>query len=314
MFIEEILEATGGRLLCGDIKTEVLTTSTNSREIGEKCLFVPVIGENVDAHKFIDSAFANGAVASFTSEHDTAKGNNCLIRVDDTIKALQDMGAYYGRKLNIPTVGITGSVGKTTTKEMVACALSAKYNVFKTSGNHNSQIGVPVTLLEMKESDEYAVIEMGMSMKGEMKRLAELVELDMAVMTNIGVSHIEQLGTRQGICDEKMNICNALKEDGKLFLNGDDDILSKYDNKNAIFYGMSEKCEFRGKDVKVHEYGIDFVLVHDDKEYNVKLNVLGKHNVLNALVAIAVAYNAGIEIEDAIKALAMYGGPIVLAR
>ena len=308
MFIDEILEATGGRLLCGDIKTEVLTTSTNSREIGEKCLFVPVIGENVDAHKFIDSAFANGAVASFTSEHDTAKGNNCLIRVDDTIKALQDMGAYYGRKLNIPTVGITGSVGKTTTKEMVACALSAKYNVFKTSGNHNSQIGVPVTLLEMKESDEYAVIEMGMSMKGEMKRLAELVELDMAVMTNIGVSHIEQLGTRQGICDEKMNICNALKEDGKLFLNGDDDILSKYDNKNAIFYGMSAKCEFRGKDVKVHEDGIDFVLIHDDKEYNVKLNVLGKHNVLNALVAIAVAYNAGIEIEDAIKALAMYGG------
>lgn len=308
MFIEEILEATGGKLLCGDIKTEVLTTSTNSREIGEKCLFVPIIGENVDAHRFIDSAFDNGAVASFTSEHDTAQGDKPLIRVEDTVKALQDMGAYYGRKLNIPTVGITGSVGKTTTKEMVACALGAKYNVFKTSGNHNSQIGVPTTLLEMKPSDEYAVIEMGMSMKGEMKRLAELVDLDMAVMTNIGVSHIEQLGTRQGICDEKMNICNALKENGKLFLNGDDDILSKYDNKNAIFYGMSEKCDFRGKDIKVKEDGIEFTLVHKDTEYNVKLNVLGKHNVLNALVAVAVAYNAGIDIEDSIKALSLYGG------
>lgn len=311
MLIEEILEATKGKLLCGDIKTEVLTTSTNSREIGEQCLFVPIIGENVDAHRFIQGAFDNGAVATFTCEHDNVDDNKSWIRVDDTIKALQDMGAYYGRKLAIPTVGITGSVGKTTTKEMVACALSAKYEVFKTSGNHNSQIGVPTTLLEMKVTDEIAVIEMGMSMPGEMKQLATLVDLDMAVITNIGVSHIEQLGTRQGICDEKMNICNALKKNGKVFLNGDDDILSTYKDKmqkDVIFYGTQEYCDYRAVDVVANEDGIDFVLVHDDKKYQVRLNVLGKHNVLNALVSIAVAHNANVRIEDAIAKLSTYGG------
>lgn len=324
MLIEEILEATKGKLLCGDIKTEVLTTSTNSREIGEQCLFVPIIGENVDAHRFIQSAFDNGAVATFTSEHEKVDSDKAFIKVSDTIKALQDMGAYYGRKLAIPTVGITGSVGKTTTKEMVACALSAKYEVFKTSGNHNSQIGVPTTLLEMKKTDEYAVIEMGMSMPNEMKQLATLVDLDMAVITNIGVSHIEQLGTRQGICDEKMNIFNALKENGKVFLNGDDDILATYTGKNrkdamscvsdkviqkdVIFYGTSEYCDYRGVNVVSSENGINFTLIHDNNEYEVKLNVLGKHNVLNALVSIAVAHNAGISIEDAINSLSTYGG------
>lgn len=311
-YVKDIIEATGGRLLCGDAGTEVRTMSTNSGEIGCKCLFVPIIGEHTDAHRFIDSAVDAGAVAVLTSEHDSLNLSAAAIRVDDTVRAMQEIGRAYGMTVNIPKIGITGSVGKTTTKEMVACALGAGFKVFKTSGNNNSQVGVPNTLSRLSKSDGIAVIEMGMSMPGEMKRLAELVTLDCAVVTNIGVSHIEALGSRDGICREKFHIADALTDDGCMFLNGDDDIL-KENKKNlkkpVITFGIDEGNDFRAVNIKKTAMGTEYdieksghVICHQ------VLNVAGVHNVRNGLVAVAVADRYGIEPQKASEALESYGG------
>lgn len=147
-YIRDIVKATKGEVLCGDMNIPIENVSTDSNSIKENSLFVPIIGERVDAHTFIDSAIANGAVAVLTSEHDEMTGNVPYIRVSNTTMALQEIGKYYGKLMIMPKIGVTGSVGKTTTKEMIACALSAGYKVFKTSGNSNSQIGVPLTLLK----------------------------------------------------------------------------------------------------------------------------------------------------------------------
>lgn len=311
--VRDIVKATNGALLCGDINMEVCNVSTDSNSISEKTLFVPIIGERVDAHKFIDSAISNGAVAVFTSEHDEMTGDVPFIRVSNTTMALQELGKAYGNKMIMPKIGVTGSVGKTTTKEMIACALSAGYRVFKTSGNSNSQIGVPLTLLKIGMEDQIAVIEMGMSMRGEMSRLAELVELDDAVITNIGVSHIEQLKTRDGICDEKFHIEDAIHtEDGVIFINGDDDILKrrKKDLKHSVItFGLNPDNDYYATDIKVKNGGISFTVnIKNKGSYRAEINVLGEHNVRNALVAIAIAYRHGVPIPDAVKALSEYKG------
>lgn len=311
--VRDIVNATKGTLLCGDIDREVCNVSTDSNNIPGKTLFVPIIGERVDAHKFIDSAINNGAVAVFTSEHDEMSGDVPYIRVSNTTMALQELGKAYGHKMIMPKIGVTGSVGKTTTKEMIACALSAGYRVFKTSGNSNSQIGVPLTLLQIGMEDQIAVIEMGMSMRGEMSRLAELVELDDAVITNIGVSHIEQLKTQDGICDEKFHIEDALHtEDGVVFINGDDDILKRRKSElkhQVITFGLDSRNDYYATDIKVKNGGIRFIInIKNKGSYRAKINVLGEHNVRNALVAVAVANRHGVPIPDAVEALADYEG------
>lgn len=198
--VKEIAEAAGGRLLAGNPAAMVTGISIDSREAKEGCLFVPLIGEKNDAHRFIMTALEQGAAAVFTSEHEETSGEviksrqqrpeAAWIQVQDTKDALQSLGAFIRRKLTIPLVGITGSVGKTTTREMVAAALSAGYRVFKTPANHNSQIGVPLTLSKISEKDQIGVLELGMSEPGEMEVIAEIAAVDMAVITNVGVTHI----------------------------------------------------------------------------------------------------------------------------
>ena len=312
-YVSDIVKATRGELLCGNMDVEISTVSTDSNKIGENCLFVPVIGERVDAHKFIDSAIENGAAAVLTSEHDEMNRAVPFIRVNNTVMALQEMGKEYGKRMLIPKIGVTGSVGKTTTKEMIACALSSGYKVFKTSGNSNSQRGGPITLLQMDGTEQIAVIEMGMSMKGEMARLAKLLDLDDAVITNIGVSHIEQLKTQEGICEEKLHIEDAVKaEDGVVFINGDDAILQKFRDRishKVISFGFADYNDYFATNVRVKNNGIDFDLnIRNKGLYKMRLNVLGEHNVRNALVAVAVAVRHGVEIQDAITALAEYEG------
>lgn len=310
--VKDILEATGGRLLCGSPETVIETMSTDSNDIGGRCLFVPVIGERVDAHRFIDGAIANGAKALLTSEHDALEKQAACIRVDNTVTAMQEIGKAYGNRIRIPKIGITGSVGKTTTKEMIACALSAGFRVFKTEGNSNSQIGVPATLAKLSAEDEIAVIEMGMSRPGEMKRLAELVTLDGAVVTNIGVSHIEALGTQDGICKEKFHIEDALLQDGCMFLNGDDEILMKHMGElrhETVLFGLGENNDYRAVDIVSGTERTEFEAVIAGRvKHHVVLNVLGIHNVRNALVALAAADRCKIPPEDAVRALAGYRG------
>ncbi|MGN1188471.1 MAG: Mur ligase family protein, partial [Lachnospiraceae bacterium] len=206
--VRDILEATGGKLLCGDENMEIVNFATNSSKSAPGLMFAPIIGERVDGHRYITGAFECGASGTLTQRAEAAdevidrwKKNNeqpkPVILVNDSIEAMQKTARLYEGRLHLKKAGVTGSVGKTTTKEMIACALSGGLKVFKTAGNANSQIGVPVTLMNISSQDEAAVIEMGMSEEGEMKRLATLLTLDTVVITNIGVSHIEQLGTQE---------------------------------------------------------------------------------------------------------------------
>ena len=309
--VKEILEATGGRLLCGSPDTPLDHVSIDSRTMKGNDLFVPLVGEKVDAHRFIGQAFDNGAAATFTSEHDVMEANRPWIRVSATKRALQALGAWYRRRLKLPLVGITGSVGKTTTREMVACALSARYRVYKTPANHNSQVGVPITMTEISGQDEIGVIELGMSEPGELTVIAGIAQIQMAVITNIGITHIEQLGSQENIFREKLSIQDGLTEHGILFLNGDDELLKKTtarDGFETIYYGTGENCHYRAVDVRLENGYPVFTAVCGDEQVPVRLKVMGTHNVANAMVSLAVASVCGIPMEAAAKQLAEFTG------
>ncbi|MDF2587433.1 MAG: UDP-N-acetylmuramoylalanyl-D-glutamyl-2,6-diaminopimelate--D-alanyl-D-alanyl ligase [Anaerocolumna sp.] len=259
--IKEIAKAVGGTILCGNENTQITFVSTNSKNLYENSLFVPVVGERVDAHDFIKDAFLNGAVACFTSKHKEMNHEKVFIAVDDTIKALQSLGAFYRSRFNIPVIGITGSVGKTTTKEMVAAALETKFKVLKTEGNMNSQVGLPLMMLRMMKEHEIAVIEMGMSEEGEMEKLTPISRPEVAIMTNIGVSHIAQLKTRENIRKEKLNIINAFHENSVLYVNGNDDLLQELyftskelkDNYNPFYTNTDQQITHNSSRVDIGE-------------------------------------------------------------
>lgn len=309
MTAKEITRACGGRLLCGDPDTVVTSVSTDSRKIGNGTLFVPIKGERTDAHTFIDATFAAGASATLTQEHDRMDDKHAWIRVQSTEQALQQIAAVYRRRFSVPFIGITGSVGKTTTKEMVALALSAGRNVMKTEGNFNSQIGLPLTMFTLQKSHQAAVIEMGMSNFGEMSRLAQIAAPDYAVVTNIGISHIEQLKTQQNIMNEKLHITDCFHKDSVLFLNGDDKLLSQLRNTpkwKTVWFGTQPWCDFRAENIRTAEASTRFTLVSPEGSYEVQLPALGMHNVTNALAGLAVAKTLGVPLEKAIAKLAEY--------
>ncbi len=322
--IKEIVAATGGRLVWGSDEAGITSIETDSRKAGAGSLFVPIIGERVDGHRFLTLALEGGAEAVLTSRHpnqETVKRemeNVCnqeksWIYVEDTIKALQDIGAFCRRNIKVPVIGITGSVGKTTTREMIACALSGGYQrVFKTSGNHNSQVGVPITLFQVEPEDQIAVLELGMSQPGEMEKIASIAEVDMAAITNIGIAHIGQLKSQENICREKLKIQEGMKEGGILFLNGDDEILKSKtarENIRIIYYGTGENCHYRAKEITVQDGLPAFTAVcPDGEEALVRLNVPGSHNILNAILSIAVARENKVSLKAAAKALESFTG------
>lgn len=307
----DIVTATGGRLLCGDGQLPLEHISIDSRTMKGQDLFVPLIGEKVDAHRFIDQAFQAGAAAVLTSEHDEMEDPRPWIRVADTKKALQDIGRYYRNRLTLPLIGITGSVGKTTTREMVAAALSAGFRVYKTPGNSNSQVGVPITLSEITSQDEIGVLELGMSMPGELTVIARIAQVDAAVITNVGVTHIEQLGSQENIYREKLTIQDGLKDGGVLFLNGDDPMLKTTKAKagcRTVYYGTGEDCEYRAEEIRIENGFPVFTAVCRGRRIPVALHIMGRHNVLNAMVALAVADEYGVDLNGAAEKLGEFTG------
>ena len=301
--IQDILEATDGTLLCGDPSMKIDHLSTNSMEIGPNTLFVPIIGERVDAHIFIPNALKEGG-ACLTQEHTEASGNAPYIKVPDTLTAMQQIAAYYRNKMSLPIIGVTGSVGKTTTREMIAHVLKGKYKVFETIGNQNSQVGVPLTLDHLTSEDEIGVLEMGMSEKGQITTLGNIIHPNVGVVTNVGVSHIEMMGSRDNICIEKLDIQNGLPEDGVLFLNGDNDMIRKhidYVKKPYEFYGFADDCTYRAEKIREKGGQTLFEFHYGDMKEPITLNVLGKHNVSNALAAIAIGLRYDVPM-SAIKA------------
>ncbi len=311
MTVKDVVQATGGRLLCGDGDTVLKHISIDSRNMQGQDLFVPLVGEKVDAHRFIKQAFLTGAAAVLTSEHDAMEDEHPWIRVEDTKKALQAVGSWYREQLSLPLVGITGSVGKTTTREMIAAALSAGYRVYKTPGNSNSQVGVPITLSEITSKDEIGVLELGMSMPGELTVIAQIARVDMAVITNVGITHIEQLGSQENIYREKLTIQDGLKDGGILFLNGDDPMLRETKAREGcrtVYYGTGTNSDYRAEDVRIENGYPMFTAVHGDTRIPVHLHVMGRHNVLNAMVALAVADACQVPLEKAAEKLGTFGG------
>ena len=328
--VKQVVEAANGRLLCGNEDQALANISLDSRNMSGLDLFVPIVGEKVDAHRFICQAIGNGAVAVFTSAHRDAaqveeaiadwesRGNDgtaarkaAWIAVEDTKAALQSLGKYCRDRICIPLVGITGSVGKTTTREMIAAALSAGYAVYRTPGNSNSQVGVPITMSSIPSEAGIAVIELGMSEPGEMEKIARVACVDSAVVTNIGIAHIEQLGSQENILREKLHIQDGMNPEGILFVNGDDPLLADIQaegGRRTIRYGMSAGCEYRAEDVRLDEGYPVFTAVHGEKRTPVRLQVMGTHMVGNAMAALAVAAEYGVDMEAAARKLGEFGG------
>ncbi len=314
--IKDIVKAVSGTLAWGDETQEITGVVTDSREAASGVLFVPIIGERVDAHRFIPEVLEQGASCVFSSRTDVACAEGACIYVEDTLRALQDFAAWYRSLFSIPVIGVTGSVGKTTTKDMIAAVLEKKYKTLKTFRNLNSQIGVPLMMFQLEEDTEIAVFEMGISMPQEMERLAAIARPDCAVMTNIGVSHIGNLGSRENICAEKGKIITYFPENGVLYVCGNGDLKEMsgenipYDrcqgNCETIYYGMEEGCVYYADEVRPQQDGQQFLFHYPQGQFPVELSVMGTHNVNNAIVALALALRYEVPMEQAAEALKEY--------
>lgn len=322
--VKEIVKAVKGALLCGDENTIISDVITNSKEITRGNLFIPIKGARFDAHDFIKSAFENGAYATLTEKDEFDKNLGVYIKVKNTRDAFQHLAAYYRSKFDIPIIGVTGSVGKTSTKEMIAAALFKYGNIMKTKGNLNSQIGVPMTIFQLNKEHDAAVVEMGISEPGEMDRISFVVKPNRAVITNIGISHIENLKTRENILKEKLNIAKYIKSSsGRLYLNGNDPVVKKESGKFydflenleqnqdfrrdcVIYYGTDNFCDYKATDIRTVDYKTEFVLQCKHYKGKVVIPCIGIHNVYNALAAIAIAYDLGLNIDEIQSGLLTY--------
>ncbi len=328
MTIERMAQACQARI-CGKpaeqaaLQKEAAGIVIDSRQAKEGFVFVALPGERVDGHNFIPQVFENGALAVVCEREPEDAQGICLL-VASTKEALKQLAALYLDELSIPVVGITGSVGKTSTKEMIASVLSQKYNVHKTAGNFNNEIGLPLTVFGLTEAHEVAVLEMGISDFGEMSRLAAVARPQVSVITNIGICHLENLGTRDGILKAKTEVFDYLREDATVVLNGDDDKLctvAQVQGKAPVFYGMGERTPEQAAYEKKSIFadavenkglrGIDFDLHLPKGTYRVHVVIPGEHNVYNAMVAAAVGLALGLsdkEICAGIEAARTIGG------
>ena len=310
--VNEIVAATNGTLLCGDGETIVSYISIDSRDICDNTLFTPIIGERVDAHKFLGQVFEKGAVAAFTSHGEIVDETKPHILVKNTEEALGDLAVYYKSKYPVPVVGITGSVGKTSTKEMIAAALATKFNVLKTAGNQNSNIGVPLTIYRLGPEHEIAVVEMGISDFGEMDALVRFAGPVTAVVTNIGVAHIGILKTRENIMSEKLKIAKEFGPGQRLYLNGNDVMLKEaaanYGEKAYLFGHENSDFAYYAENIHIKDGMQCFTFVCPEGKTEVAIRQIGMHNVNNAVVALAIAMEYGIDPEVAKVGLYNYEG------
>jgi len=282
---------------------------TDSRKITPGCLFLPWVGEKFDGHNFIDAALDAGAAGCLCAKlpQDIRK-DKFYIKVNDTRLALRALASAYRERFNIPVVQITGSVGKTTTKEMIASVLGAKLRVLKTEGNFNNDIGAPLTLLGLSPEHEVAVIETGMNHFGEIEYLGAMVRPDVAVISNIGAAHIEYLGSREGILQAKCEIFAHLKEGGLAVLNGDDALLDTVDVPfETVRCGQSEHCQVRVTEIADHGVdGITCTVETQKDRYALTISTPGEHMVYSASIAVAVGEALGLDHDEIVRGVAAY--------
>ena len=269
----------------------------DSRQVTEGDLFLAVVGERADGHRFIPEVFQKGAVCA-VSQQELSNPAGPYLLVKDTLKALRDAAKAYRRTFDIPVVGITGSVGKTSTKEMVASILGQRYQTLKTFGNFNNEIGVPLTIFQIDVCHEAAVLEMGMNHFGEMHRLSKMAQPTHCVFTNIGVAHLEFLGSRDGILKAKCEMLDYAAADAPVFVNGDDDKLAALKDR-AVAFGLSPSCQVHADHLE--DLGLDGIRcrIHaQEEQMDVAIPLPGTHMVYNAMAGTCVGLSLGLSMEE----------------
>ena len=292
--VENIVTALGANLVNGDEfkEKEILGVAIDSRKVEKDFLFFAFKGDKVDGHDYIKAAFDNGAAAVVCERVPEGEEGVCIV-VEDSVEAIKKLATYYREQLGIKVVGVTGSIGKTTTKEFIATVLSQKYNVFRTEKNQNNLIGLPLSILNIKENNEVAVLEMGISEFGEMTKLSEIAKPDICVITNISACHLETLGSLDGVLKAKTEIFEHMNPEGSVVVCGDDERLATIEEvkgKKPITFGFDEKNEVHPtKVVNRGLWGSECTVENGDGIFNISIPLAGKHMILDALAAVSVA-------------------------
>jgi UDP-N-acetylmuramoyl-tripeptide--D-alanyl-D-alanine ligase len=296
--IKDILEVTQGELLRGDLETEVKGISIDSRTIKKRELFIAIRGERFDGHDFIGEAIKKGAGAIIVqnSKFKIQNSKNIpIILVKDTIKSLGDLAKFHRQRFSLPVIAITGSNGKTTTKEMVSHCLGSKFSVLKSEGTKNNKIGVPLTLLKLNSNHDIVVIELGTNHFGEIEYLTRITSPDIGVITNIGPAHLEFLNNLEGVFKEKISLIKGINSNGLGIINGDDRFLQRLIRNRKIFsYGLKRACDLNAKDINFSRRTINFKVSNQD----FSLNTIGSFNIYNALAAIFLSLIFGLSLKS----------------
>ncbi|MBP2653096.1 MAG: murF [Firmicutes bacterium] len=300
--VGEVLAATGGSLV-GMASSELFSgVSTNSRTLKPGELFVALCGEHFDGHDFISQAALKGAAGVIVSKQVAISEKVSVIMVGDTLKALQDLACFHRRRFKFPVIAITGSNGKTTTKDMIAAVLTSKFNVLKTEANYNNDIGLPLTLLQLSDRHQAAVVEMGMRGRGEIKRLANVANPTVGVITNVGETHLELLGTVENIAAAKGELIETIGNDGLAVINADIPLargMATLTKGKVVLYGLANGATIKAVNISAAENGTKFECVWPEGHFPVFIPAVGRHNVYNALAAIAVGLELGLSPDEA---------------
>jgi len=308
ILVKDILEiCKDAKLICGNQNTICRNFSKDTRTIQKDDVYIGIKGERFDGNQLYKEAIKNGASVCILQDVKISEQEKeqykytSIILVEDTIKTLQEIAKKKRNMYNIPVIAITGSVGKTSTKDIIANVMAKQFHILRTEGNLNNHIGLPLTILKLKD-EEMLIVEMGMNQAGEIKRLTEIAKPDVAVITNVGTAHIGNLGTRENILKAKLEILEGLSKDGVVIINNDNDMLHKWYEENCkkesqkiITYGIYQKSDVQAKNTELKEDESTFLAVYKDKEIKIEVPIAGEHFVYNALCATAIAENYGIE-------------------
>ena len=306
--VKQAAEIVGGRLSgSGDAECELTGLVIDSRNVQPGFAFAAMVGGHADGHDYVNKAFELGALCCIV-ERDIPDVPGCLIVVDSTAKAMARLAEAYRKTLDIPVIGITGSVGKTTAKEMISAVLSQRFKVLKTATNFNNELGVPLTIFRIEPEHEAAVIEMGISEFSEMSRLAKMVRPTDAVYTLIGNAHLDRLHDRPGVFRAKTEMLEYMPDDGTVFLNADDDLLSTCDcRQNRVLYGLGENAEVRAENIKYESAVMQSCdIVSGLRRIHVSIPAYGRHMVYAALEGAAVGMKFGLSDDEIIRGIASY--------
>lgn len=306
--LEEVARLSGGRRIKGDPSLPVERLHTDTRTLAAGDCFVALRGDRFDGHEFVSGVREQGAVAALVSNRPAQDlpEDLGLVEVADTLEGLQRFAANYRQLLSIRTIGVTGSSGKTSTKEMIAAVLRTRFKTKATRGNLNNHIGVPLTLIDFDEGDEYGVVEMGMNHPGEIAPLARMAAPEIGVISSIGPAHIEFFADQGAIAAEKAELIAALPPEGVAVLNGDDEWSRRVANRTharVVWIGGGDDSEWRGEEVRIEADGLSFRLSHGGDTVAVRLPVINRVMVQNALLAAAVGGACGLALEEIARGL-----------